>query len=395
MAQSQSQRTVPKLSVKSTVTEINKTLELQPIIDELDKNPENTIINSDTITLDDLTLIIQLYPRGNDPESDVRNKVGLFFMIQNVKPNDRRKVHMTLRYNGAIFGEFMHALSAFRKDGGKSYGWAHCQVLTHSELKKNPNVYIRVKLIHDPLFISKPTVHTLETQHEYMHYFSTSLGDITLVVKLPEFTDDLSAPPKQKRRLNDPNRCEVCDKEFQSKKALTSHQSNKRDQAHKDYKNKNNDNVNSLDTECNEIKVSSVILRSASKVFNRMLSTNMIERQQQRIEVQAKTLEDVKDMVYYMSTNKLKKTSNALNVIQLAHYYGMDRLFWACASRLLHNLSVQNFVQTIKTFDAFEITNGYDSLVGFAKTNAKEIEKADDFDSLSHSFKCVVMNKSN
>eukprot|EP01083_Nonionella_stella_P170321 579379_1 len=395
MAQPQTQSilTAPTLSFEPTVTETHRTLSLLPIVDQLDKYPDNTVFNSNVFTLDDLTFTINLYPHGSNSQSDIRDKVGLYLSISNVKPNDQRKVHVSVMRDDTILTGFVRALPVFLNGG--SFGWPTIGRLTHSELKKNPTIRISVKLIHDPLFTFEPTSQTLELQQEYMHFFSTYLGDITLVVKLPEFTDDLSAPPKQKRRLNDPNRCEVCDKEFQSKKALTSHQSNKRDQAHKDYKNKNNDNVNSLDTECNEIKVSSVILRSASKVFNRMLSTNMIERQQQRIEVQAKTLEDVKDMVYYMSTNKLKKTSNALNVIQLAHYYGMDRLFWACASRLLHNLSVQNFVQTIKTFDAFEITNGYDSLVGFAKTNAKEIEKADDFDSLSHSFKCVVMNKSN
>eukprot|EP01083_Nonionella_stella_P215730 776173_1 len=361
MAQSQRLTATPKLSVKPTVTETNRTLELLPIIDQLDKYPENTMIHSDTFTLDDVTFIISFHPRGDTDNLDTEprgDRIGLYLFIQNIKANDRRKVHMSLHYNDKLCSQFRRSLHLF--ESGPGYGWPSLGDISHSELKQNPNIKLRVKLIHDPLFISETPSRTLEEQQTRMHVLSTSEGDVTLVIKLSEGTDELRPPPNQKRRLND---------------FLLS-------------------DDDELDSGCSEIKVSSIVLRSASKVFDRMLSNDMMEKQEQKIEIKAKTLEDVKDMVYYMSTNKLKKTSNALNVIQLAHYYGMDRLFWECASRLLQHVSVQNFVQTIKTFDTFEIANGYDTLVEFAKKNAKELEETDDFNTLSHAFKCVVLNKS-
>eukprot|EP01083_Nonionella_stella_P215729 776170_1 len=380
------------LPLKPTVTTTNRTLDLSSIIDKLDTYPAGKGIYSDEFTLDDLKFSLKFYPQQIEQECEDGNiKTALYIRILNAKQKDHRKIVFSVRYDDRRIHSFVDPVHLFAD--GQTWGWTKSDI-TQSALKQNPNIQIHVKLTHDPLVIANTTSQTLETQQQKMHDLSAMHGDVTLMIKLPEFTDDLQSPPKQKRRLNDPYECEVCSKQFASVKALKSHQSNKRDQAHKDYKNKKNDNDNTLDTECNEIKISSVILRSASTMLNRMLSSDMMEKQEQKIEIKAKTLEDVKDMVYYMSTNKLKKTSNALNVIQLAHYYGMDRLFWECASRLLQHVSVQNFVQTIKTFDTFEIANGYDTLVEFAKKNAKELEETDDFNTLSHAFKCVVLNKS-
>eukprot|EP01083_Nonionella_stella_P292545 994931_1 len=269
----------PTLSIKATVTETNRTLDLSPIIDKLEMVHADISLDSYDFIVDDLTFSVRLYPNRKHGVDEPTNCVGLYLEIENPKPNDHRKVYFSFHCSdGTVVRSFVRAVHEF---GGSGWGWGCLSECTHATLKKNPYIHVSIKLIHDPLFITKVPTHTFGEQQtqqlQKMHTLSLLLGDVTLVVKLPEFTDDLQPPPKQKRRLNDPHRCEVCDKEFQSKKALTSHQSNKRDQAHKDYKNKNNDNVNSL--ACNEIKVSSVILRSGSKVFNRMLSTNMIERQ--------------------------------------------------------------------------------------------------------------------
>eukprot|EP01083_Nonionella_stella_P003308 9447_1 len=198
MAQSQSQTSPPKLSVKPTVSETSITLELLPIIDELDKYSNGTVIESDPFALIDVIFSIRLYPRGEEQvDSEDRDKIGIFLQIKNAKPNDHRKVYVSVANDeGLVCRPFVRSLHKFHADCS-SFGWSH---LTHSELKKNPNVYIRVKLTHDPLFIFETTGQTLENQHEHMHALSTYLGDITLVVELPEFTDDLSAPPKQKRR---------------------------------------------------------------------------------------------------------------------------------------------------------------------------------------------------
>merc|ERR1712154_659959 len=90
-----------------------------------------------------------------------------------------------------------------------------------------------------------------------------------------------------------------------------------------------------------EIKIASCILRSSSKVFDRVLASNMKEQQENTIVVRTQKIEDVKDMVYFMSTNMLRARANPLRVIHLARLYEMDRLFWKCVERIIQNISVE------------------------------------------------------
>merc|ERR1712087_770171 len=103
-----------------------------------------------------------------------------------------------------------------------------------------------------------------------------------------------------------------------------------------------------------DIVTSSILLRSASKVFDRMLSTRIVswrERKDKEIRICAKSAEDVKNMLYFMSCNRLPRDANALNVIQLAHYYEMDRLFWECVELMVDQVSIENFVDTVTMFN--------------------------------------------
>eukprot|EP01084_Bolivina_argentea_P088815 160349_1 len=246
---------------------------------------------------------------------------------------------------GSTSRSFRQPIKKFR-DGG--WGWA--TAISHSEAKQHSNIDFIIKLYHYPLFMELPS-QSFAKRLEKLHLLSQSHGDIILIVKLTDLADDkvgnfLDSPPLKKRKLNDPI----------------------------------------------EIKASSIILRASSNVFDRILSTNMREKEEKRIEICAKDVKDVKDLLYFMTTNKLKSDGNALNIIELAHYYEMDGLFWKCVNKMLNNISIDNFARTINTFDKYEIKKGYSVLVDFAKKNKDELEDADDFDTIPHSFKCAVLN---
>lgn len=113
----------------------------------------------------------------------------------------------------------------------------------------------------------------------------------------------------------------------------------------------------------------------------------MLEQQQKRIVVHAKSVKDVEDLLYFMCTDELKEDSDAMNMIHLAQFYQMDGLILKCADRMIKDVTVKNIVVTINVFDRYEISEGYQALVHFAKTNIEELKKENNFLLLSHSFR--------
>merc|ERR1712154_237565 len=98
-----------------------------------------------------------------------------------------------------------------------------------------------------------------------------------------------------------------------------------------------------------------------------MMSTEMKEQQESAIVVYAKELRDVKHMVYFMTTNQLKRTAKPLHLIHLAHLYELDRLFWKCVESIITTVSVQNFVETVHTFNRYDVVEGLEHIAAFGK----------------------------
>eukprot|EP01084_Bolivina_argentea_P191861 329497_1 len=206
-----------------------------------------------------------------------------------------------------------------------------------------------------------------------MYYLTKRMGDITLIVKDAHAQDsesyDLYVPSKKKQK--------------------TDHNNNS------NSKNNQNNTDGTIRTDrlpC-KIRASSVILRCASKVFERMLDpkNNMKEYREKKVVVYARSSNDVFDMLYFMCTNQIRDDFDALQLIHLAHFYEMDRLFWICVNRLVGNVTVDNFVATLHTFDRFEISKGYTTLITFAKDNIGQLKNAKDYLLLSHSFRCGIL----
>ena len=70
----------------------------------------------------------------------------------------------------------------------------------------------------------------------------------------------------------------------------------------------------------------------------------------------------------------------------------MDRLFTKCVKEAIHTVSVDSFATTLNIFDKYQIEDGYNVFVEFAKENKEQLERAADYDKISHSFKCTVSN---
>eukprot|EP01084_Bolivina_argentea_P026567 49405_1 len=194
----------------------------------------------------------------------------------------------------------------------------------------NPMDTIRkYKKLHMRIHRTDETSQTFEEQLHKMWELSNKTGDTKILVKIQNNDDldsyDLYAPPHKKVRID------------------TSNNSNN------NRNNNSNNNNESLDEdEDNEhncvILCHGSTLRSASVVFDRMLETNMKEKQEKKIIIYAKDKKDVEDLIYFMCTNILREGSNALNLVHMSHYYEMDRLFTECLNKLVEDISVKNYV---------------------------------------------------
>eukprot|EP01083_Nonionella_stella_P130856 397260_1 len=371
--------------------EINGVLDFSSIIDKYDTYKIGDKMVGNEFALDDFQFRVNCYPKGNNAEASGYISVFLQALNSTSAEQDDRKMYLSIT-SEVIRHEDTQPIHIFKK----GYGWPKC--LTFMELQKDHVVHVKIKCHHDPLLSASGTSDTFLEQTEKMYELSEMHGDVTLIIKLPRNNDlnsnnYLYSPSKKKRKLNDPYKCSVCNKEFQSEHGLKIHQSNKKDEAHKKHKNNNNDEMDDdtgLDCDEHEIKISSVILRSASNVFDRMLATNMREKQEKRIEIQAESVDDIKALTYFMTTNVLKSDCNPWNIIALAHYYEMNRLLHQCVDRIIKNINIQNFAKTINVFDKFQIVNEYQQLIQFAKQNVEELKKAPDFEDIPHSFKMTL-----
>eukprot|EP01083_Nonionella_stella_P185180 674480_1 len=371
--------------------EINGVLDFSSIIDKYDTYKVGDKIVGNEFALDDFQFRVNCYPKGNNAEASGYISVFLQALNSTSAEQDDRKMYLSIT-SEVIRHEDTQPIHIFKK----GYGWPKC--LTFMELQKDHVVHVKIKCHHDPLLSASGTSDTFLEQTEKMYELSEMHGDVTLIIKLPRNNDlnsnnYLYSPSKKKRKLNIPYQCSVCNKESQSEHGLKIHQSNKKDEAHKRYKNNNDDVETGLDCDGDhEIKVSSLILRSASKVFDRMLDTDMREKEEKRIEIEAQSVDDIKALIYFMATNVLKDDCNPWNIIVLAHYYEMNRLVEQCVDGIIKKINVQNFAQTINVFDKFRIGKGYPKLIQFAKQNFDDLKSAPGFDTIPYSFTCCILN---
>jgi len=211
---------------------------------------------------------------------------------------------------------------------------------------------ISIKTITTPIKLETPTKHW--QQRLKMYENSKKYGDITLrIIGVQEQKEE----PSRKRR--------------------------KIDKKH---------SIGIGESEDVTIKTSSIALRSASAVFESMMSSNMKEKEEGIIEIHAANVKDVDDMLYYIMVQDLRQDVDPLSLIKLAHLYQLTTLFNACSARMAQTLRYDNFIETAKTFERYEIKDGYDHLIQFGRDHIHEIKQWDGFKDLPFSLKYGLLD---
>ena len=102
----------------------------------------------------------------------------------------------------------------------------------------------------------------------------------------------------------------------------------------------------------NGIRISSLLLKNASKVFQTMLNSDMKESKEKVTQIPSENLKNIDDLVYFIVTGNLRDHNvNELQLLRLSHLFQLKALNYACLDRLIANLSASNLVQTITAFD--------------------------------------------
>ena len=318
--------------------------------------------------IDDLTMSFRIHPNGGSSANCIDGYASLYFCAQSphAMADDDRRLLTRFQCKDKAFRCVHNVADFYNDNGNKKYRGYHSPFRS-CYLKSMTSMTITITLYHDAVVV--PKINSFFYQLTNMHKLSRKNGDITLVVRVNQNADDegesdLYVPPSKKQKRNH-------------------------------NKNENNLDSNSNHNNESELKMSSMILRTASPVFDSMLSSrnNMLESQQKKIIVHAKSVKDVEDMLWFMSTNKLKSDCNALSLIQLAHFYQMELLVSACANRMIQSLSIKNCIAIITIFDKYGIEQGYERLIDFAKENINKLKKADNYSQLSHAFRCGILGK--
>eukprot|EP01083_Nonionella_stella_P076213 207557_1 len=212
--------------VTSSSREFNGVMDFSFIVDKYDTYTKAQAIKSNEFAFGDLQLQVLCYPKG-DRSTTRPGWISLFITALNGTENDKRQMHVSVTSDKNIIRRLgtqpVHKFAL-------TWGWGNC--FSYAQLQQCPIVRLRIKFEDN----SDPP-DTFVKQHHKMHELSQLHGDVTLVIKSPENNDYnsddyLYSQPKKKRKLNDPYRCSVCNKEFQSEHGLKIHQSNKKDEAH-------------------------------------------------------------------------------------------------------------------------------------------------------------------
>eukprot|EP01084_Bolivina_argentea_P086064 155567_1 len=316
-----------KLVINSNSTEIHKTLDFTSIIDKLDGDPKELHLSTKKFRIDDLTAFIDFELMQKEDSSDDEDE-----------SDDAWPEYNDYFFSLCIVVKYTCEIYDPVKEFADGLGWEELD--DYETLERCKKIQVNIRISHENY--PQPS-QTFEQQLEKMFINSKQTGDTKLVIKIQNDDDDsesynLYCPPRKKQKINESNN------------------NNKNSAKKKDEKS---ESLDENDNEDEYIFTNSSILKSASVVFERMLNINMKEKRENKIVVYAKDKHDVGHLVHFMYTNALRVDANVFNLIHMAHYYEMDRLFWECTKRLVNNISVENYVETINIFNKYEIEYGY------------------------------------
>lgn len=146
-----------------------------------------------------------------------------------------------------------------------------------------------------------------------------------------------------------------------------------------------------------KMKTYSSVLRSASPHFESLLASNMRESTEMVMDIYAESVVDVENMIFFLYTNRLMKSDRAqgraLPLIRLAHLFELKALFDCCREQILEKVNINNFVESVKVFNRYEIDDGLDRLISYGKRRLNRLKKLDSYEQLPFIFRRQVLEK--
>lgn len=120
---------------------------------------------------------------------------------------------------------------------------------------------------------------------------------------------------------------------------------------------------------CGEVTVAChrAVLAQASPVFERMLSSDMLEGQRQRIEIKEAEPQVVRALLMFLYLGELECSDFAPGLMRLADFYQVDALVGLCAEKALDSVTNENISDVARALRALqdrpEIPNMWGRLV--------------------------------
>lgn len=224
--------------------------------------------------------------------------------------------------------------------------------------KRTLSIVIEIAEKHPPNHAIDP-VRQFMDQHIKLFEDSKKHGDLTLLIfeENKEYDDELMTNPlnAKRRRIGD---------EGQS----------------------SSDAISTQSKEPSHMRTYSSVLRSASSVFEAELDKMKGKRQKYTLDIRAVNVEDVDDMLLYLMVGHLRKEANPRTLIRIAHLYKLKGLFAACSERIISDLTVDTFMESLAVINRYEIEHVLDRLIKFGKEHMTELQALESFNDLPFTF---------
>ena len=140
----------------------------------------------------------------------------------------------------------------------------------------------------------------------------------------------------------------------------------------------------SLVVDSKEIKAHRVVLSATSAYFNAMFTTNMVERQMEKVTLQGVNHEALRDLVSFLYGGVLDlNNNNVQHLLSGASLLQLDAVKDACENFLLRKLHPTNCITVKSLADTFSCEKLLDAANSFLEKNFVEVSNSEEFFQLS------------
>ncbi|XP_008548919.1 kelch-like protein 24 [Microplitis demolitor] len=134
-----------------------------------------------------------------------------------------------------------------------------------------------------------------------------------------------------------------------------------------------------------ELPAHKIILSSHSPVLHAMLTSDMREKKESRIDIDNFEIDVINEMLAYFYTGNTKASQDvetALKMLELSNMYQINGLEEICEQTLIKKMKVDNVLIILVAADDFSIQKLVDESIKFMVKNRKEVGKLPEFEEL-------------